>query len=73
MTRLPRVTSREVLRRLKRAGFFVHVVAGGHYILKSGDGKRRVTVQYHSKDLKPKTLKSILNQAGISVDEFLEF
>lgn len=72
MTRLPRVTSKEVIRRLKRAGFFVHVVAGGHYSFKSADGKRRVTVPYHAKDLKPKTLKSILNQAGITADEFME-
>lgn len=61
-----------MIRRLKRAGFFIHVVAGGHYILKSADGKRRVTVPYHGKDLKPKTFKSILNQAGITIDEFRE-
>jgi predicted RNA binding protein YcfA (HicA-like mRNA interferase family) len=45
-------------------------VAGSHYILKK-DGLR-VTVPYHGKDLKPRTLASIIEQAGLSVEEFLE-
>jgi predicted RNA binding protein YcfA (HicA-like mRNA interferase family) len=31
-----------------------------------------VTVPYHGKDLKPRTLASIIEQSGLSVEEFLE-
>jgi predicted RNA binding protein YcfA (HicA-like mRNA interferase family) len=32
-----------------------------------------VTVPYHSTDIKPGTLRSIIDQAGMSVDEFLDY
>jgi hypothetical protein len=41
-----------------------------NYILKKGT--YRVTVPYHNKDLKPGTLASIITQAGLTVEEFLE-
>ena len=31
----------------------------------------RVTVPYHTKDLKRRTLASIIGQAGMTVDEFI--
>ena len=34
---------------------------------------RRVTVAYHDKDLKRRTLESIVDQTGLSVDESLRF
>jgi predicted RNA binding protein YcfA (HicA-like mRNA interferase family) len=68
--KLPAVKPRIVIRALERGGFYVHHVAGSHYILKK-DGLR-VTVPYHGKDLKPRTLASIIEQSGLSVEEFLE-
>jgi predicted RNA binding protein YcfA (HicA-like mRNA interferase family) len=59
-----------VIRALERGGFYVHHVAGSHYILKKG--AQRVTVPYHGKDLKPRTLASIIEQSGLSAEEFLE-
>ena len=39
-----------------------------------GDPARTVVVPYHSRhDLKPGTLRSIVPQAGLSVQEFNEF
>lgn len=35
-------------------------------------GRYRVTVPYHTRDLKRGTLKAILEQAGIAPDMFLE-
>jgi len=32
----------------------------------------RITVPFHKKDLSPKTLKSIIKQAGITIDDFLK-
>ena len=67
---IPVLKPKLVIRTLERNGFYVHHVSGSHYILKK-DGLR-VTVPYHNKDLKPGTLKSIIEQAGLTVEEFLD-
>jgi predicted RNA binding protein YcfA (HicA-like mRNA interferase family) len=70
--KLPALKSKKVLQALQRAGFFVHHATGSHYILKHGqDPTHRVTVPYHGKDLKRRTLESIIDQAGLTIDEFL--
>lgn len=74
MSKLPAVKPKRVIRALERAGFEIHHTTGSHYILKHpGAPGLRVTVPYHNQDLKRGTLASILNQAGITVDEFLSF
>ncbi len=68
---LPAVKPREVLRALGRAGFFIHHTSGSHPVLKhSGKTHLRVTLPYHNKDLKRRTLASIIEQAGLTPDEF---
>jgi predicted RNA binding protein YcfA (HicA-like mRNA interferase family) len=37
-----------------------------------GDPSRWVVVAHHNRDLHPKTFRSILRQAGLSVDEFID-
>lgn len=72
--RLPALKPRAVIRALQRAGFFVHHVTGGHYFLKHPDRPNlRVSVAYHSKDLKRRTLESIIEQAGLTAEEFMRF
>ena len=68
--KLPVLKPKIVIRALERYGFVRHHTTGSHYILKKGSS--RVTVPYHSKDLKPRTLASIIAQAGLTVEEFLE-
>lgn len=67
--KLPVLRPKVVIKALEHGGFSVHHTTGSHYILKKE--KRRVTVPYHSKDLKPGTLKSIIEQAGLTVEEFV--
>ncbi|MGA2711612.1 MAG: type II toxin-antitoxin system HicA family toxin [Bryobacteraceae bacterium] len=70
--RLPALKPRDVLRALNRAGFAIHHVSGSHYILKREDrAGLRVTLPWHGKDLKRRTLTSIIDQAGLTTDEFL--
>lgn len=70
MSRLPRVTGREVLAALRRAGFTPDHVRGSHHYLR-GPGGRLVTVPAHAGEtLKPKTLRSILRQAGLTEKDF---
>jgi predicted RNA binding protein YcfA (HicA-like mRNA interferase family) len=68
--KLPAVKPKRAIKGLERDGFVVHHVTGSHYIMKKG--KQRVTVPYHNKDLKPGTLKSIIEQSGLTVEEFLD-
>jgi len=71
--RLPSLKPREVLTVLKRAGFFVHHVSGSHHVLKHPDHPtRRVTLPYHTRDLKRGTLTSIIEQAGLTTEEFVK-
>jgi predicted RNA binding protein YcfA (HicA-like mRNA interferase family) len=72
MTELPVVNSRQVIRALEKAGFAVHHVRGSHYYLKHPrDPTLRVTVPFHRQDLKRGTLRAILRDAGLSVDELV--
>ncbi|CUS32448.1 type II toxin-antitoxin system HicA family toxin [Candidatus Nitrospira nitrificans] len=72
--RLPPLTPKKVLRALQGAGFFVHHTSGSHYILKHSDQPTlRVTVAFHNRDLKRRTLESIVEQSGLSIEEFLKF
>jgi predicted RNA binding protein YcfA (HicA-like mRNA interferase family) len=68
--KLPVLKPKMVLRALERNGFYIHRTTGSHYILKKG--KQRATVPYHNKDLKPRTLASIIEQAGLTITEFLD-
>ncbi len=68
--RLPVLKPKEVLSALQRAGFFVHHVSGSHYILKHPTKNLRVTLPFHTKDLKRRTLQSIIDQAGMTDEEF---
>lgn len=69
--RLPAVNAKCVIRALERAGFVVDRIVGSHYVLAHrSNPSRAVTVPYHgSRDLKPGTLRSIIKQAGLSIEE----
>jgi predicted RNA binding protein YcfA (HicA-like mRNA interferase family) len=70
MGKLPALKSRDVVRALVRAGFVEHRQRGSHKIFKKGN--LRITVPIHNKDLKKGTLFSIIEQAGLTVEEFTE-
>ncbi len=67
MSKLPVLKPKEVLHALERAGFIEVRTKGSHIQLKKGN--LLVTVPFHNRDLNQETLKSILRQAKISVDE----
>jgi predicted RNA binding protein YcfA (HicA-like mRNA interferase family) len=70
--KLPRITGDEVARALKRAGFVVDRQRGSHVILVYAQSRRRVSVPVHAgKTVKIGTLSGILDDAGLSVEEFI--
>ena len=74
MAKLTVLTAIEVIRGLKKAGFvFDRQAKGSHEIWYNPVTKRRTTVPNHpGVDIRKGTLKAILKEAGISVEEFLE-
>ena len=69
---LPAVNARQVLAALRRAGVVVDRIVGIHHVLvHPADARRTVTVPFHgARDLKPGTLRNIIRQAGLTVEEF---
>ena len=71
--RLPALKPKDVFRALTKDGFLLHHTAGSHYILKHPDRPiLRVTLPWHSRDLKKGTLHSIIEQAGYTIEKFLD-
>ena len=70
-SKYPVCTSEEVCKALTRAGFWKVKQKGSH--IKMSSGARIVIIPMHSKDLKCGTLKGILDQAGLSVDDFSKY
>ncbi|MGH2460018.1 MAG: type II toxin-antitoxin system HicA family toxin [Chloroflexota bacterium] len=66
--RAPRVTDREIVRSLELGGWSMHHVAGSHYFMRHPNHPgRRVTVAVHAGEaIKRKSLRSILDEAGLS-------
>lgn len=71
MSILPALTSRDVLAALKKAGFVEHHQRGSHlYVFHPG--KRHMTcVPIHSGDLPRGTVRGIIKQSGLTVEEFV--
>ncbi len=73
MSRLPRVTGRQVLKALERGKYVqTHIRGSHHYFRKQGIAGLVVVPVHGGHDLPAGTLRSILRQAGLTVEEFTE-
>ncbi|OGF50323.1 hypothetical protein A3G55_03530 [Candidatus Giovannonibacteria bacterium RIFCSPLOWO2_12_FULL_44_25] len=70
MPKLPRVKPREIIGALEKASFYFTRQKGSHKLYKKD--KCRVTIAYHNKDMNPKTLKHIIEQSGLTLEEFIK-
>ena len=68
--RLPTVTAKDAIRALERAGFAFQRQRGSHATLRHPGTRRTIVVPMHGGDLKRPLLKIILQQAGLSEEEF---
>lgn len=72
MGRLSGFRYREIVSILKRFGFeFYRQAAGSHEIWRNPATSRFTTIPNHSGDMPEGTLRAILKQANIEVEEFL--
>lgn len=73
MPKLPRVSGAEAVRALTRLGFVQVRQRGSHVVLKrtEASGVRGCVVPMHP-ELAAGTLRGVLKQAGVSVEEFMQ-
>lgn len=72
MGRLSGFKYHEVARRLRSLGFvFDRQAAGSHEIWRHSVSGRKVTVPHHARDMAEGTLRAILREADVDVDDFL--
>lgn len=73
MSKLPAVSGRDAIRAFQRLGFEIARVEGSHHVLKKPQHVFNLTVPVHGKKpLKTGTLRRLIRDAGISVEEFVE-
>lgn len=68
MPPVPSVRGDKVVRALERAGFEVARIHGSHHVMRHPDG-RGTTIPVHGRDLAKGTLRGILADIGMTVDE----
>lgn len=72
MPRLPVVSGTDVVKALAKFGYDLDHQTGSHMILRQREAPhRRLTVPRHS-ELAKDTLRAIIRQAGLTIEEFLE-
>jgi len=71
--KLPVVSGKEVVKALSKIGFKHMRTRGSHAILNKETDKGKITIPVPlHKELAKGTLKSIIKQAGLSLEDFLE-
>lgn len=70
MTRLPTLHSRKIIQALEQGGFVFDRQTGSHFILRHPITRRTTCVPKHGKDVKRSLMKEILQQAGLSEEQF---
>ena len=74
MPKLPVLSGKDTIKALSKIGFRHVRTRGSHAILnKLGEVKGKITIPVPlHKELAKGTLKNIMSQAGLTLDEFLE-
>jgi predicted RNA binding protein YcfA (HicA-like mRNA interferase family) len=70
MPRLPRVAARETLRAIEADGWSMVRTTGGHTHLAHPTKPGIVTIAMHPGTIPPGTLRSIIRQVGLTVEQF---
>ncbi|OIP26579.1 MAG: hypothetical protein CO103_03750 [Chloroflexi bacterium CG_4_9_14_3_um_filter_45_9] len=70
--RLPAVKPREAIRALEKAGWRVHRQKGSHVSMHKEGVPNLVVMPVHTKDLPKGTLHGILEDAGLTIEQFLK-
>jgi len=74
MAKLREMSYREITRRLRKLGFrFYRQGKGSHEIwVRDHDGRVIPVPHYRGKKIRKGTVRAIIREAGVSVEEFME-
>lgn len=70
--KLPAITAKELVRVAEQLGFTFRRQSGSHAIYVRASDHARVVIPMHGGDIKRKTLRAIISDLKISVEEFVE-
>lgn len=70
--KLPSISSRKCIRALKKDGFYFVRAKGSHHIYRRDKPFAQVTIPHPNKSIPKGLLRSIIRDAGLTVDEFLD-
>ena len=70
MSRLPRITGKEIVCALAAAGFEVARVKGSHHFLQHADGRITVVPVHSGETIGPGLMGKILRDCDMSREEF---
>ncbi|MEI7512896.1 MAG: type II toxin-antitoxin system HicA family toxin [Candidatus Uhrbacteria bacterium] len=63
---------REIIQRLKALGFVEDHIVGSHVVFYHSKTGKRAVVPKHAKELAKGTVKSIIRESGLDVQDFLQ-
>jgi predicted RNA binding protein YcfA (HicA-like mRNA interferase family) len=69
MSTLPRISGRECVKALAGAGFIIRRQRGSHIVLRRAEPFAQVVIPDHP-ELDRGTLRAIIRQTGLTVDQF---
>ena len=69
---MPAVSSRKLIKVLKKKGFVLYRTTGSHRHFKHPSVRKLITVPFHNRDIGRGLMKKILDDAEISIDEFIK-
>jgi predicted RNA binding protein YcfA (HicA-like mRNA interferase family) len=71
MSKLPLISGLECIKALEKAGFYFKRQEGSHIVMRRDAPFTQVVVPNH-KEIDRGTLRAIIRQAGLSLNEFLK-
>jgi predicted RNA binding protein YcfA (HicA-like mRNA interferase family) len=72
MAKLPSIAGKDVVAAFSRLGFYEIRVESSHHVLKKPGHRYALSVPVHqNKPVKKGTLRSLIRDAGVTVEEFL--
>ena len=73
MTTLPSVTGKRLIAALKKGGFQIIRVKGGHHYLRHADGRATVIPVHAGETIGPGLLAKILRDCELNPEQFQSF
>jgi len=67
---IPRLSGKKICKALAKIGYEIDHQSGSHIILRNSNPPHRRQVVPNHKEIATGTLRAIIRQAGLSVDEF---